>query len=101
MWDWLDSRLVNGSLKGFFVISRDLQQGNPLSPFIFTTAGKAPSRMIGNAKTVYLFPGFCCGRCRSLSTTVSLQMILQGYSVVISVQENHLNHVMKQQILDY
>ena len=42
--------LVNGCPSTFFKISRDFQQGCPLSPLLFLLVIEGPSRLIGQAK---------------------------------------------------
>lgn len=47
--------MVNESLKGFLMASKDVWQGDPLSPFLFFIIGEALSRMLENAKHDNLF----------------------------------------------
>ena len=54
--------LVNGIAKGWIKATRGLRQGDPLSPFLFTTVVDALSRMMIRAKERGLFEGFTVGR---------------------------------------
>ena len=56
--------LVNGNVKGWVKASRDLRQGDPLSPFLFTIVADVLSRMLLKAKERNLLEGFRVGRNR-------------------------------------
>ena len=52
------SILINGSPKGYFPAHGDLQQGDPLSLFLFVIVREAPSKMLAAASRAHLFTGF-------------------------------------------
>ena len=52
------SILVNGSLKVFFLDTRELHQGDPLSPFLFVVV-EALSKMMYVAANARLIKGLC------------------------------------------
>lgn len=51
------SVLVNGSPTKEFSVGRGLQQGDPLSPFLFLIAAKGLSIMFKEAQTLGIFSG--------------------------------------------
>lgn len=55
------SIIINGSLKGFFIASRGLREGDLLSPFLFTLAVDSLSQIILRAESKYLLKGFQVG----------------------------------------
>ncbi|WJZ95294.1 hypothetical protein VitviT2T_014073 [Vitis vinifera] len=57
--------LVNGNTKGWVKASRGLRQGDPLSPFLFTTVANVLSRMLLRAEERSLLEGFRVGRNRT------------------------------------
>ena len=52
------SILVNGSLEGFFGISRGLRQDDPLSPLLFLLIMEVLSRLLRKTKDSNLIRGF-------------------------------------------
>lgn len=52
------SIIVYGSRKGFFPAKRGLQQGDPLSPFLFVIVGEALNHMPSVAGEAELISGF-------------------------------------------
>lgn len=52
------SILVNGTSKGFFKSSRDLRQGDPLSPFLFSLVTDGLSAILKKAKSAGLIQSF-------------------------------------------
>ena len=50
--------LVNGSPKGFFGSSRELRQGDPLSPLLFLLIMEVLSRLLRKTKDSNLIRGF-------------------------------------------
>lgn len=58
--------LVNGTPKGFFSISRDLRQGDPLSPFLFTLVTGALTQILTRGEEQNLFKGFLIGKEQTL-----------------------------------
>ena len=57
--------LVNGNTKGWVKASRGLRQGDPLSPFLFTTVADVLSRMLLRAEERSLLEGFRVSRNRT------------------------------------
>ena len=57
--------LVNGNTKGWVKALRGLRQGDPLSPFLFTTVTDVLSRMLLRAEERSLLEGFRVGRNRT------------------------------------
>ena len=55
------SVLVNGSPTWLFRASRGLRQGNPLSPFLFTSVDEALGGLLTKAKNMGLISGFEAG----------------------------------------
>lgn len=66
-WNWMKihvsspsySILVNGLSKGFFKSSRDLREGDPLSPYLFIMVTEILSRMVAKADSLGMLKGFC------------------------------------------
>ena len=50
--------IVNGSLEGFFSCSRDLRQGDPLSPLVFLLVMEVLSWMLKRVESEGLIQGF-------------------------------------------
>lgn len=57
--------ILNGSPHGFFLASRGLRQGDPLSPFLFTLVADSISQVIINAVSERLVNGFPLGNDRT------------------------------------
>lgn len=55
------SIMLNGTSKGFFESSRGIQQGDPLSPFLFTLVVDALSEPMAKAKSRGVIEGFPIG----------------------------------------
>lgn len=55
------SILLNGTPKGFFLASRGLRQGDPLSPFLFTLVADSLTQIINYAESIGLVKGFHVG----------------------------------------
>jgi hypothetical protein len=55
------SVLINGSPSGFFGSSREVRQGDPLSPFLFILVMEAFSKMLGSFTPRGLISGFSVG----------------------------------------
>ena len=56
------SIMVNGSPSGFFGSSRGIQQGNPLSPFLFFLVMEVLSHMLSRTEEARLIRGFKAGK---------------------------------------
>lgn len=56
------SDLINGSRKGFFVASRGLRQGDPLSPFLYTLVAEALTQILSTREEKNLFKWFRVGK---------------------------------------
>ncbi|XP_026384894.1 uncharacterized protein LOC113280491 [Papaver somniferum] len=54
------SVLINGSSFGYFKISREVSQGDPISSLLFNIAMKGFSRYLDRATDLKLFSGFSC-----------------------------------------
>ena len=65
------SILLNGSPSNFFGSSRGIQQGDPLSPFLFDIVIEALSCMLDVAASTGQFSGFSAGSTASTSLMVS------------------------------
>ena len=59
---------VNGNVNGWVKAPRDLRQGDPLSPFLFSIVADVLSRLMLRVKKSRLLEGFTVGRSR---TTIS------------------------------
>ena len=70
------SILVNGSPSKLFNASKGIQQGDPLSPFLFTIVVEALSTLLLKAKDMDVISGFEVSRNGRLFLTCSLQMTL-------------------------
>ena len=65
------SILLNGSPSNFFGSSRGIQQGDPLSPFLFDIVIEALSCMLDVAASTGQFSGFSAGSMANTSLMVS------------------------------
>ena len=53
---------VNGSIRGRVVLSRDIHQGCPLSPYLFLLCVESLSSLFHNAIATHSLHGFACSK---------------------------------------
>lgn len=87
------SVLINGELSGFFVNSRRLRQGDPLSPFLFLIIMEALSRLIDKAVEGGFISGFRIGRFGEREVTVSHLLFADDTLIFCDVDASQLGYL--------
>ena len=76
--------LINGEASGFCLCSRDLRQGDPISPLLFTLVLEAFSHLLVKAIEVGSLEGFHMGNSLSMSHLLFVDDTLIFYELDVS-----------------
>ena len=82
--------MINGCLFDFFGSSRGLQQGDPLSHFLFDIVMEALSRMLVATTVVGQFSGFTVGNATGTLMMVSHLLFADDTLVFSDADNNHI-----------
>jgi hypothetical protein len=85
--------LVNGSPCGFFLSSRGIHQGDPLSPMLFVIVMEAFSRLIDKATSTGMLSGFSVGSLDSAPLEVSHLLFANNTLIFCEADLDHLFHL--------
>lgn len=86
------SILTNGLAKGFFSASRRIRQGDPLSPFLFTTVVDAFSEILRTVKRATSFKVSKFGKKLFSSLTSNMPMALCFSQTIARITLSTLSH---------
>jgi hypothetical protein len=87
------SVLINGVPSSFIGSSREVRQGDPLSPFLFVLVMEAFSRMLGAFSSRGLISGFSVGSSESDWVTVSYLLFADDTLIFCGATASQIRHI--------
>jgi hypothetical protein len=87
------SVLLNGTPSGFFSSDQGLQQGDPLSPFLFVIVIEALSRMMAVTEAKGLVDGFSVGSRDNARMVVSHLLFVDDTSIFCGANDEHIQNL--------